>query len=78
MVNIRDASEEDFEQIWEIFHQIVSAGETYAINRNASKIDAHKIEYFRGGSGDSPTSLTRSAFSQKLSRLRKNPPKILI
>ena len=42
-----------------------------------SKIDAHKIEYFRGGSGDSPTSLTRSAFSQKLSRLRKNPPKVL-
>ena len=43
-----------------------------------SKIDAHKIEYFRGGSGDSPTSLTRSAFSQKLSRLRKNPPETLI
>ena len=43
-----------------------------------SKIDAHKIEYFRGGSGDSPTSLTRSAFSQKLSRLRKNPPKTLV
>ena len=43
-----------------------------------SKIDTNKIEYFRGGSGDSPTSLTRSAFSQKLSRLRKNPPKTLI
>ena len=43
-----------------------------------SKIDTHKIEYFRGGSGDSPTSLTRSAFSQKLSRLRKNPPKTLL
>ena len=43
-----------------------------------SKIDTNKIEYFRGGSGDSPTSLTRSAFSQKLSRLRKNPPETLI
>ena len=43
-----------------------------------SKIDTNKIEYFRGGSGDSPTSLTRSAFSQKLLRLRKNPPKTLV
>tara|TARA_B100000003_G_scaffold28398_1_gene22603 strand:+ start:580 stop:1356 length:777 start_codon:yes stop_codon:yes gene_type:complete len=43
-----------------------------------SKIDTNKIEYFRGGSGDSPTSLTRSTFSQKLSRLRKNPPETLI
>ena len=43
MVDIREALEEDFDQIWEIFHQIVSAGETFAIQRNASKIEAHKI-----------------------------------
>ena len=43
MVYIREALEEDFDQIWEIFQQIVSAGETFAIQRNASKIEAHKI-----------------------------------
>ena len=43
MTNIREALEEDFDQIWEIFHQIVSAGETYAIPRNSSKIEAYKI-----------------------------------
>ena len=43
MVDIREALEEDFDQIWEIFQQIVSAGETFAIQRNASKIEAHKI-----------------------------------
>ena len=43
MAEIREALEEDFDQIWEIFHQIVSAGETYAINRNTSKKEAHQI-----------------------------------
>ena len=43
MVNIREALENDFDQIWEIFHKIVSAGETYAIHRNTSKIEAHQI-----------------------------------
>ncbi len=40
---IREALEEDFDQIWEIFHQIVSAGETYAIQRNTSKKEARQI-----------------------------------
>ena len=43
MADIREALEKDFDQIWEIFHQIVSAGETYAIHRNASKKEAHQI-----------------------------------
>ena len=43
MANIRETLEEDFDQIWKIFQQIVSAGETFAIHRNASKIEAHKI-----------------------------------
>ena len=43
MADIREALEEDFEQIWRIFHQIVSAGETLAIQRNASKKEAHHI-----------------------------------
>ena len=43
MTDIRETLEEDFDQIWKIFQQIVSAGETFAIQRNASKIEAHKI-----------------------------------
>ena len=38
------------------------------------KMDAHKMEYPRADSGDSLTSLPRTSFSSKLSRLRKNPP----
>ena len=43
MTDIRETLEEDFDQIWKIFHQIVSAGETYAIDRNTSKNEAHRI-----------------------------------
>ena len=43
MAYIREALEKDFDQIWEIFHQIVSAGETFAIHRYANKKKAHHI-----------------------------------
>ena len=43
MAGIRIALEEDFDQIWKIFHQVVSTGETYAISRNTSKIEARQI-----------------------------------
>ena len=43
MAYIREALEKDFDQIWEIFHQIVSTGETFAISRNISKKEAHQI-----------------------------------
>ena len=43
MAYIREALEEDFDQIWEIFNQIVSAGETFAIQRHTSKKVAHQI-----------------------------------
>ena len=43
MAYIRQALEKDFNQIWKIFHQIVSKGETYAIPRNVSKKEAHQI-----------------------------------
>jgi len=43
MKNIREALKEDFDQIWKIFNQIVSAGETYAIRRNTNKKEAYKI-----------------------------------
>ena len=42
MADIREALEEDFDQIWKIFHQIVSAGETYPIHRNSSKKEAYQ------------------------------------
>jgi len=29
-MQIREAAEIDFEEIWQIFHEIVSAGDTYA------------------------------------------------
>ena len=43
MADIRETLEEDFDQIWKIFQQIVSAGETFAIHRNVSKKEAHQI-----------------------------------
>jgi len=39
-LNIRKATEKDFESIWPFFKTIVEAGETYAIDRNISKEDA--------------------------------------
>lgn len=42
-MNIREAAENDFGQIWPIFHEIVSVGETYAYPRNTSKEQALKI-----------------------------------
>ena len=43
MAYIREALEKDFDQIWEIFQKIVSAGETFAINRYTSKKEAYQI-----------------------------------
>ena len=42
MAYIREALEEDFDQIWTIFNQIVSAGKTFAIDRNTSKKEAYQ------------------------------------
>lgn len=42
-MNIRKASKEDFDEIWPIFHEVVSAGETYAYPRDTSKEQALKI-----------------------------------
>ena len=33
-MNIREATRDDFDQIWPIFHEIVEAGETYAYPRD--------------------------------------------
>jgi L-amino acid N-acyltransferase YncA len=37
MISIRQANDADFENIWPIFHEIVSAGETYTYPRDTSK-----------------------------------------
>ncbi|WP_292658347.1 GNAT family N-acetyltransferase [Nitratifractor sp.] len=42
-MTIREATHEDFEEIWPIFYEIVSAGETYAYPRDTDKDEARKI-----------------------------------
>lgn len=42
-MNIREAREEDWESIWPIFREIVSAGETYAYNPATTKEEAERI-----------------------------------
>jgi L-amino acid N-acyltransferase YncA len=42
-MQIREATETDFEEIWYIFHEIVSAGETYPYPRSTSKEEAYKL-----------------------------------
>ena len=40
---IREAVEEDFDSIWPIFHEIVSAGETYAYRPDTSRKEAETL-----------------------------------
>ena len=42
-LKIREAQDSDFDQIWPIFHEIVSAGDTYAFPRNASREEAYDL-----------------------------------
>ena len=42
-MKIREAIESDFEEIWPIFHEIASAGETYAYPRDISKGNASRL-----------------------------------
>ena len=42
-MNIREASENDFDNIWPIFHEIVSAGQTYAYSQDTTKEQALNI-----------------------------------
>ena len=42
-MNIREATEEDFDEIWPIFHEVVSIGDTYAYPPETSKDNALKI-----------------------------------
>ena len=40
---IREATEKDFDAIWPIFHEVVSAGETYAFSPDTTKVQAYEI-----------------------------------
>ena len=42
-MNIREATKEDWDAIWPIFHEVVAAGETYAYETDTSKEQAEKI-----------------------------------
>ena len=42
-MKIREATREDFDQIWPIFHEIAAAGETYAYPRDITKGLAEKL-----------------------------------
>lgn len=42
-MNIRPATEKDFDQIWPIFQEIATAGETYGYPRDISKEQAIKL-----------------------------------
>ncbi len=42
-MNIREATKDDFESIWPIFHEIVKTGETYAFPMDTKKEEAAKL-----------------------------------
>jgi L-amino acid N-acyltransferase YncA len=42
-MNIRLATQKDWETIWPIFHEIVKLGDTYAFDKNTTKNQAEKI-----------------------------------
>ncbi len=42
-MDIREAEENDFDEIWPIFHEVTSAGDTYAYPQNTSKEEAKRL-----------------------------------
>ena len=42
-MQIREVSDVDFDAIWPIFHEIASAGDTYAFDRNTTKSEAYGL-----------------------------------
>ena len=42
-MNIREATEEDFNAIWPIFHEIVLVGDTYAYSQKTTKDEAFNL-----------------------------------
>lgn len=42
-MNIREAQEDDFDEIWPIFHEVTSTGDTYGYPQNTSKPEAKRL-----------------------------------
>src|SRR5437899_1765733 len=42
MINIRRATESDFDQIWRIFQQVINAGDTYSNPPSTTREQAHR------------------------------------
>lgn len=42
-MQIREATPDDFDEIWPIFHEVSSAGETYAYPRGTSRKEAERL-----------------------------------
>ncbi len=42
-MQIREAQEADFEQIWPIFHEVAAAGDTYGYDRDCSRERAYQL-----------------------------------
>src|SRR6267154_6151486 len=42
MINIRKATESDFDQIWRIFQQVINAGDTYSNPPTTTREEAHR------------------------------------
>lgn len=42
-MDVREAEENDFDEIWPIFHEVASAGDTYAYPQNTSKEEAKRL-----------------------------------
>jgi len=43
MIDIRPATDSDFEGIWRIFHAVVLEGDTYAFDPDTTKEQAHRV-----------------------------------
>ena len=42
-MSIREAHRDDFERIWPIFHEVVSAGDTYAFDPQTTRQEAYRL-----------------------------------
>lgn len=51
-MNIREATREDFDQIWLIFHEIAAAGETYVCEEDGKILGTYYIKTNQAGPGD--------------------------
>lgn len=43
MIKIRNAHEEDFDAVWQIFHQVTSSGDTYPFSPDTGRAEARQV-----------------------------------